>query len=557
MSPTHTVCVAPTMSSGETTDYIFVEIRAEEKEGSISRGSKISHALRRHHRELRRERRKKHLASHEPVRPITANRDALPLRERVSSALDLPLEPPPGGVNPRPQKDREDGRDSGLDILQLVTPTVIALGQGRLDPFNVYPTGNVCLYVHEVVDHAVNHTWPAVSPFGQLSSNPVRRAWLGCAMANPVAFYAFIFAAGLHHAYEHGWDKIPTWNYDLLLSYKTKAISLINAALQKVDVDISDALLVSILILAAHGPRVPSPGTVSPPQHPPSPLVGVQNINFYGSMRFDALHMDALRILIARRGGLQTLELYSLAETIALGEIFGASEHHFRPRFPESFSCPTSIIPAIPDPLPADFFTPLQNGIRFAALLRVLRDMCAICRALDGLEHAKPGSTLLSDVIRTRNTVQHRLLSLPHREFILVPDHAIYEACRLAALIFSDMVIFPLPAAKNMGTRLGGMLRQTLERLPAPAAAPVPHQNTGWETDHAPVLLWIVMLGAIAGANTKSLRDWFCALLDRYAVLLGVTAWSEVHVMLQKHLWFDPVCDPPARKIWAEVAGRE
>jgi hypothetical protein len=237
------------------------------------------------------------------------------------------------------------------------------------------------------------------------------------------------------------------------------------------------------------------------------------------------------------------------------GEIFGASNHFGRPRFPESFSCPTSILLAIPDPIPTDFFASLQNGIMFAAMLPVLRDMCAICRALDGLGHEKPGSALLSDVIRTRNTVQHRLLSLPRREFVLVPDHAIYEACRLSALIFSDMVIFPLPAAKNVGPRLAAMLRQTLERLSGPA----PNHNTDMdgETDHAPVLLWVVMLGAIAGANTKGLRDWYCAMLHRYAVLLGVTAWSDVRVLLQKHLWWDHVCDPPARQIWAEVIGRD
>jgi hypothetical protein len=137
-------------------------------------------------------------------------------------------------------------------------------------------------------------------------------------MANPVAFYSFVFAAGLHHAYEHGWDSIPTRNYDLLFSYKTKAISLINEELHKIDVDISDALLVSILILATHGPRTTNPGKGSPRLHPVSPLAETQNFDFYGSLRFDGFHMDALRLLIARRGGLQTLELYSLAETIAL-----------------------------------------------------------------------------------------------------------------------------------------------------------------------------------------------------------------------------------------------
>lgn len=141
-------------------------------------------------------------------------------------------------------------------------------------------------------------------------------------MANPVAFYSCVFAAGLHHAYKHGWDNTPPKAYDLLFSYKTKAISLVNEALQNLDVDISDALLFSILILAAHGPRETSlehDESPSPPtQHiPSSPLATAQNIDFYGSLTFDHLHMNALRLLVVRRGGLQKIQLYSLAETIA------------------------------------------------------------------------------------------------------------------------------------------------------------------------------------------------------------------------------------------------
>jgi hypothetical protein len=137
-------------------------------------------------------------------------------------------------------------------------------------------------------------------------------------MSNPIAFYSFVFAAGLHHAYAYDWDKISNRSYDLLLSYKTKAIGLVNKALQNIDTEISDALLVSILILAAHGPRVSTAAEDSSPPHPPSPLAGLQNLYFYGSLRFDGLHMAALRHLIARRGGMQTIEMYSLAETVAL-----------------------------------------------------------------------------------------------------------------------------------------------------------------------------------------------------------------------------------------------
>lgn len=165
---------------------------------------------------------------------------------------------------------------------------------------------------------AINLTWPGVSPFGRSTdSNPVRNAWLGCAMDAPLAFYSFVFAAGLHHAYLRGWKGIPSSAFTLLLSYKTQAIKLINEALQRVDDEIPDHLLVSILILAAHGPRSRSLDDAEP-VHPPSPLANAQHLQFYAALDFDRVHMDALRVLISRRGGLSEIKLYSLAETIAL-----------------------------------------------------------------------------------------------------------------------------------------------------------------------------------------------------------------------------------------------
>jgi hypothetical protein len=164
---------------------------------------------------------------------------------------------------------------------------------------------------------ALNHTWPGVSPAANFAPNPVKSAWLGCAMAAPVAFYAFVFAAGLHHAYLHGWRTIPRSAFMLLVSYKTKAMGLIIEELRRLEDSPSDALLVSILILAAHGPIIG--GAYSNAfVHPISPLAKTQNLDFYGNLDFSGAHMDALRLLVSRKGGLGRIQLYGLAETVAL-----------------------------------------------------------------------------------------------------------------------------------------------------------------------------------------------------------------------------------------------
>jgi hypothetical protein len=139
---------------------------------------------------------------------------------------------------------------------------------------------------------------------------------MSMAMGTPVSFYSFVFAAALHHAYEHDWI-IPTSASRLILSYKTKAISLVNDAMQTIDVEISEALLVSILILAAHGPRAVTEESGTSTARAVSPLANTQNMEFYSGLRFDSMHMDALRVLVKRRGGLASIQTYGLGETIA------------------------------------------------------------------------------------------------------------------------------------------------------------------------------------------------------------------------------------------------
>ncbi len=225
------------------------------------------------------------------------------------------------------------------------------------------------------------------------------------------------------------------------------------------------------------------------------------------------------------------------------GELIGASEHLTPPNLPEAFACPTTVIPAVPDPLPIDFFPSLQGRTIFKDLLSVLRNIASICTALNVLRDGERNTAFFNDILRARNTVQHRVMSLPHRDFILVTDHAIYEACRLAVMIFANIVVFPLPAATNVRPRLAGMLRRTLSRLPAES------ENTA----HRQVLLWAIMLGAIAAANVKEYMDWYHAVFRQHCLLLGIDEWSEVQAVMISHLWFDSVCGPPARKIWTDA----
>lgn len=104
----------------------------------------------------------------------------------------------------------------------------------------------------------------------------------------------------------------------LQLSYQTKSIQFINTLLAENNHEPpSDALLISILILAAHGQRQGG-GLALEPVHPTSPLAQAQNLMFYGSLEFVPNHLKALYYLVEQKGGLEKIQLYGLADTLAL-----------------------------------------------------------------------------------------------------------------------------------------------------------------------------------------------------------------------------------------------
>jgi hypothetical protein len=134
-----------------------------------------------------------------------------------------------------------------------------------------------------------------------------------------MAFYALMFGASDQRAYLRGPHSTADSAALLRLSYKTQAMKLINELinkrLHKCGRDSIDALLISVSALAVHGSER---DTGMEQAHPQSPLAKVQNLNFYGKRRFVPVHMQALYLLVRQTGGLESIKMYGLADTLAL-----------------------------------------------------------------------------------------------------------------------------------------------------------------------------------------------------------------------------------------------
>lgn len=145
----------------------------------------------------------------------------------------------------------------------------------------------------------------------------IKNAVLKCAMSSPASFYTIIFAGATHNAFSHVEGAIPKENITLRLAFKTQAIKALSEEIQSLKGDPSDELLLAIITLGVHG----SGETLKPPEKPKkplSPLAKAQNFQYYGGMRWESAHIEAVRHMVKQKGGLHKLNMPGLANAIAL-----------------------------------------------------------------------------------------------------------------------------------------------------------------------------------------------------------------------------------------------
>lgn len=144
-----------------------------------------------------------------------------------------------------------------------------------------------------------------------------------------------------------------------------------------------------------------------------------------------------------------------------------------------------------------------------------------------------------------RNLIQHRLLSLPPMEdmaLVFRENHPNYEPCRLAMLIYSFGMIFPI--AKTVEHE--NLTRDLREALSLSGLSAQTWYNCNW------LLLWILTVGAIT-AGCVAERKWFVGQVGRVASRKGLSTYPEVREQLTRILWVSEGCDEAGESVWQEV----
>jgi hypothetical protein len=192
-------------------------------------------------------------------------------------------------------------------------------------------------------------------------------------------------------------------------------------------------------------------------------------------------------------------------------------------------------------------FWNLQNHGLTDDMLQVFDAVGSVTIAIDHYLKGEPDAPTVGVIARTRTAIQKLLLLLlPDEELNIIPllSPYLYEACRLAGLIYGIAVVFPIPKPYDMFRTLSQRLKFYIEKFGI-------CESQSLEVQH--VFLWMSMLGGIAALD-KAERLWFVSQLVRLIGILRID-WDSAEEILESFLWLDSACGSGGRRLWAEVVG--
>ena len=149
-----------------------------------------------------------------------------------------------------------------------------------------------------------------------------------------------------------------------------------------------------------------------------------------------------------------------------------------------------------------------------------------------------------------RNLIQYTLLSLPSHGDLSKKSQPrpIYEPMRLAMLIYSLTVIFPLPPQTAPLATLTGQLKAALHTTDL---------RSSWSSSHQArrLLIWILFVGGVAARDVPVERAWFVGVLRRLTANDNqVKKFEDLkRDVLNRLLWLDRSCDAAGRLLWKEI----
>lgn len=342
-----------------------------------------------------------------------------------------------------------------------------------------------------------------------------------------------VYAGACYHSYFNTTD--TTGTALLQLQAKQQALKYLREAVQRTEESAADEVLMTVSLLAIHG----SLETSKRPRFT-APLF--RDNEFYSTVKFDAIHLRALRTLVSSRGGVAKLQLHGLNNILSMIDTFQALVNLARPYF-EPLYCTEDIgnsLQALWDDASWNRFTNQVEGFCFldgvADGPQLLETISRFRIFLETYAFSLRNPRLAPDMmlmIHFRRSLQHDVLRLGSMKNCLV------EATRLSIIILLASLGSTLPVDGGFQQKAAELLLQALNE-----SSSLGH----WE-DHQEFLLWATVIGGLVARDTSRLWD-LITLLQQSEMPLEKDSWFNIKTLSNKFLAFEYELTVPCHDFW-------
>jgi hypothetical protein len=149
-----------------------------------------------------------------------------------------------------------------------------------------------------------------------------------------------------------------------------------------------------------------------------------------------------------------------------------------------------------------------------------------------------------------RNSSQHQLMSVPSARTLQTAGQLdidlLYEACRLACIAYSLLVVFPLPPTVGLFEKLAQRIRTEIANLSS--------VQDDFTTNQREMHFWILVMGSVVSTGIPDRRFFVTNLLDS-AARLGISDWQEAVEVLETFLWHPSTNNKDGLDLWRDMQG--
>jgi hypothetical protein len=411
----------------------------------------------------------------------------------------------------------------------------IALSQHSTDPFVTTALGDVPDSISTMLERLWTEAMVPLRPYTAGHIHPDIYVWRQACISNELFSHCMVACAAIIALARGIPEDMQSWVKRAHVYHTDVALKLLRHQLKHSPV-LSDELLMVVLGFSVHYSMFEDHEELDTGD-PRSPLAFGHRLDLWGRMIPSAVHKEALGAIILRKGGFDSISMPGLTDFICLCETLTCTRTGMQPSIP--FTGMKHLDHNL-DAKAAQRASLLGKSLprNDSQLHSVLLDICKLTVALDHYQRAEHHPPRFNDLVNFRTWVQYKLLALDG----LPPSH---EPYRLAALIYSDLNVWPMPLSAGVRPRLARELWIASSR----------YGDMGEDTDTSEAdddddgLLWFITMGAIA-ARTTEFEPLFLRSLERRTRDL---TWCEYRSRMLGYIWCDFIIEPVVKQLWVMV----